>query len=598
MFDDNDIISRVQQENDILEVISEYVNLKKSGRNYIGLCPFHNEKTPSFTVSSDKQVYKCFGCGEYGNVFSFIMKIKNIPFQDALKILAENKNIDLENKKSGKNKKYILENINKEAARFFFNNLKNNKKAFDYFKNREISTKTIMHFGLGYADEKLTNFLNHMKKKGFKEEDLLTLGLIERSSKGYIYGRFRNRVIFPVFNASGAIIGFGARVLDKSMPKYLNSKESILFKKGSNLYGLNFAIKSGIKDNTIIVVEGYMDVISMHQHGITNVVASLGTSFTLSQARLIKKYANKIILCFDTDSAGIKAAQRSMTILEYINDLEVKIITLPNGKDPDEYIKEKGKEDFLKLAGEAYNIIDFQISLEKKNKNFANKEHIVKYIENVLSIIKDVSPVVKDIYIKRLSEETKISELSIRESFLKKEQNKERLYNKTTNSHGMDIYQNNNDHKMNFKERVLLKILIKNNKIRNNFVDHIKEDDFFINNHRVIYRFIYEKKDEENMQKALEFECTKNNTLSEYLSIMSSDYNYDVNNIDFFINSIVSELRKCKLEDLMKKAMEDINLLESEGKIEEIYALLKKVQKIKIQIKDLEIDESGDSIEG
>ena len=597
MFDDDNIISRVQRENDILEVVSEYVHLKKAGRNYVGLCPFHNEKTPSFTVSTDKQIYKCFGCGESGNVFSFIMKKKNIPFKDALKILAENKNIDLENKKSGKNIKYILENINKEAARFFFNNLKNNREAYDYLKRRGIAPKIIAHFGLGFAEDRLTDFLNHMKKNGFKEEDLLTLGLIEKSKKGYLYGRFRNRIIFPVFNVSGIVIGFGARVLDNSLPKYLNSKESILFKKGFNLYGLNFAIKAGIKDNSIIVVEGYMDVISLHQRGITNVVAALGTSFALSQAMLIKRYASNVILCFDTDDAGIKAARRSMAILEYINDLEVKILILPKGKDPDEFIKENGKEEFLKLALKAYNIIDFQIALERKNKDLTKKDEIIKYIEGVLSIIKDISPVVKDIYIKRLSEETKINEISIRESLLKKEQ-KESASNKAADSQSIYSYSDMNDHKMGFKERVLLKILIENKKVRDDFIYRIKEEDFFIDDHKTIFNFISERKNEENLEKVLEFECTRNDALNEFLSIMDSSYNYDSNNTGFFINSIVAELRKCKLEDLMKKAMENINLYESEGKIEEVYALLEKVQKIKIQIKDLEIDESGDSIEG
>ncbi|MCL2323861.1 MAG: DNA primase [Oscillospiraceae bacterium] len=597
MFDDDDVINRVKQENDIFEVISEYVRLKKVGRNYVGLCPFHHEKTPSFTVSTDKQLYKCFGCGESGNVFSFIMKIKNVPFQDSLKILAENKNIDLEFNKSGKNNRYTLETINKEAAKFFYNNLKSNKEALNYLKNRGIEAKTFVHFGLGYADDRLANFLNHMKMNKVKEEDLLILGLMEKSSKGDMYNRFKNRVMFPIFNVQGAIIGFGGRVLDNSNPKYLNSKESVLFKKGSNLYGLNFALKKGIKDNTIIVVEGYMDVISLHQRGITNAVAALGTSFTLSQARLIKRYANKIVLCFDTDDAGVKAAKRSMAILEYINDLEVKIITLPNRKDPDEYIKEKGKDDFLKLVNDAYNIIDFQIALEKKGKDLTKKDQIIKYVESALSIINEVSPVMKDVYIKKLSEETKISELSIRESLLRK---KQKLDNNdaTSNSINAFIYPNDTGHKMNFKERVLLKIFIENKDIRNSFIDHINEDDFFVSTHKAIYKFIKEKKDDENMQKILEIECTKNDILKEYLCIMDSDYNYDINNIELFINSIVYELRKCKLEDLMKKAMEDINILESEGKIEEVYTLLNRVQKIKIQIRDLEIDESGDSIEG
>ncbi len=595
---DDDIIRRVKEENDIVDVVSEYVNLKKAGRNYTGLCPFHNEKTPSFVVSPDKQIFKCFGCGETGNVFSFLIKKRNISFKEALEILAENKNIYLENEKNGKNKKYELENINKAAARFFLNNLKKNKRAYDYFLKRGIDTKSIFHFGLGYAEDKWDSLYNHLKKTGYTEENLLTLGLIEKSTKGNFYDKFRNRVIFPVFNVYGNIIGFGARVLDNSLPKYLNSKESMLFKKGSNLYGLNFAIKEGIKDNTIIIVEGYMDVISLYQHGIYNAVAALGTSFTINQARLLKKYAKKIVLCFDTDEAGLKASKRTIDILKDVDDLDIKIISLPNGKDPDEYIKEKGKEEFLKLILKAYSVIDFQIFFIKKGKDLTNKDQIIKYIEGVLSIIRDISPIERDIYIKRLSSETKVSEQSLHESLLKKGSKQNRNYRESENTQIDNIHQNSKDHKMNFKERVLLKIFIENKTIRSNFMDFINREDFFNNNHKIIYDIIHKNKDAENLALKLEIECVKNTIEDDFFNIMGSSYNYDADKIEFFIKNIVNELRKCKLEDLMKKAMEDINLLESKGKIEEVYALLKNVQKIKIQIKDLEIDESGDSIEG
>ncbi|HEY5563428.1 MAG TPA: DNA primase, partial [Clostridiaceae bacterium] len=287
-----DIIQRVRDSNDIVDIISEVVKLKRSGRNYVGLCPFHNEKTPSFSVVPEKQIYKCFGCGEGGNIFSFVMKTKKVNYVDAIKYLAEKVNIVVEEKDGlVKNANDKIYKINVEAARYFYSNLQNNKRAKDYLMNRKMSETIIRKFGVGYSLDSWKSLYNYMLRKNYTELDMLNAGLIIKNEKGAVYDRFRNRIIFPVFDSRGKVIGFGGRVLDESKPKYLNSPETSLFKKGINLYGLNFVLKRG-DIPYLLMVEGYMDCISLHQFGVDTAVASLGTALTVNQAKLIKKYTN------------------------------------------------------------------------------------------------------------------------------------------------------------------------------------------------------------------------------------------------------------------------------------------------------------------
>ena len=281
-----EILEKIKSQNDIVDVISERVRLKKAGRNFTGLCPFHNEKTPSFSVSQEKQIYKCFGCGEAGNVISFVMKDKNLPFIEAVKYLANRANIPLKlgngEQSQSNRKKELLYKVNVEAAKFFFSNLMNNQNAKEYFLNRGIKEETIKKFGLGYANDSWNSLMFYLRKKGINDGLLEEAGLISvNKEKGRKYDRFRNRVMFPVFDYQGKVIGFGGRVLDDSKPKYLNSPETLVFQKGTNLYGLNFALKHNMKERYFIIVEGYMDLITLHQYGITNVVASLGTALTI-----------------------------------------------------------------------------------------------------------------------------------------------------------------------------------------------------------------------------------------------------------------------------------------------------------------------------
>lgn len=409
-------IERIKQESDIVDVISETVRLKRSGRNYMGLCPFHNEKSPSFSVSQDKQIYKCFGCGEAGNVLTFVMKQKNLNFIDACKYLAERANIPLDfgNGEESKlvKKKDLLYKVNVEAARYFFSNLQRDKISKEYFTNRGIKEVTIKRFGLGYAKDGWQNLINYLKKRGYSESIMLEAGLVSRSQKGRIYDRFRNRVIFPVFNIKGDVIGFGGRVLDDSKPKYLNSPETLVFQKGTNLYGLNFAIKNKMEERYFVIVEGYMDLISLHQYGITNVVASLGTALTVNQARLLKRYADKVIISYDADIAGQTATLRGLEILKEAG-FDVRVLQIPQGKDPDEFVRSNGKDAFLKLINKAESLISYRLNKAKEGINFNDKGSLIKYGNRVAEILANLNPVEKDVYIKSISEDTGIKEQSL-----------------------------------------------------------------------------------------------------------------------------------------------------------------------------------------
>ena len=409
-------IERIKQENDIVDIISETVKLKRSGRNYMGLCPFHNEKSPSFSVSQDKQIYKCFGCGEAGNVLTFVMKNRNLNFIEACKVLAEKANIrlDLGNGEESKvvKKKELLYKVNVEAARYFFSNLQRDKNSKEYFTNRGIKEITIKRFGLGYAKDGWQNLRTHLKRKGFNDELMLEAGLVLKSQKGTIYDRFRNRVMFPVFNSKGNVIGFGGRVLDDSKPKYLNSPETLVFQKGTNLYGLNFAIKHKNEERYFIIVEGYMDLISLHQYGITNVVASLGTALTTNQARLLKRYADKVIISYDADFAGQTATLRGLEILKEAG-FDVRVLQIPQGKDPDEFVRSNGSDAFLKLVNKAESLISYRLKKAKDGIDFKDKSSLIEYGNRVTEILANLNPVEKDIYVKSISEDTGIKEQSL-----------------------------------------------------------------------------------------------------------------------------------------------------------------------------------------
>jgi len=413
----DDLIEEISQRNDIVDIISEYVNLKKAGRNHKGLCPFHSEKTPSFVVSEEKQLFHCFGCGAAGNVINFIMKIENLDFIDSLKLLAEKSNIDLSEYESSSynnekvNRKSKLYEINREAALFFYKNLiRTENEGIKYLLNRGLSTDIIKKFGLGYAINNWERLNRFLLTKGYDQELIYEAGLVvKRKEKEGYYDRFRNRVIFPIINTTKKIVGFGGRVLDNSVPKYLNSPESPIFNKSNTLYGLNLARNELGKEKKLVVVEGYTDVISLYQFGIKNAVATLGTSLTKNHAQLFKRYCEEVIIAYDSDTAGEAATIRGMDVLAEAG-CKVRVIRLGDKMDPDEYIRNFGADTFKEKIRDALPLIDYKIEQIKNRNNIETDEGRINFINESIKVIRSLkSPVQRDVYVERLSKEANIA---------------------------------------------------------------------------------------------------------------------------------------------------------------------------------------------
>ena len=379
MFYPDELIEEVRSRNDIVDVISGYVHLQKKGANYFGLCPFHNEKSPSFSVSRSKQMYYCFGCGAGGNVFTFLMEYENDTFPEAVKALADRAGISLpeadesEEAKREQSKRSRLLAINKEAAKYFYFQLraKQGELGLNYLRERQLTDETIHRFGLGYANKTADDLVRYLKGKGFSEELIREAGLCNTDEKHGMYDKFWNRVMFPIEDINHRVIGFGGRVMGDGKPKYLNSPETPIFDKSRNLYGLNFA-RSSRKGN-IILCEGYMDVIAMHQAGFNQAVASLGTAFTLGQAGLLKRYTKEVLLSYDSDGAGVKAALRAIGILKEAG-LTGRVINLEPYKDPDEFIKNLGAEAFQERIDNAENSFLFEIRMLQREYDLNDPE--------------------------------------------------------------------------------------------------------------------------------------------------------------------------------------------------------------------------------
>ena len=436
MNDMKEIIEEIKARCDIASVIGDYIKIQPSGQNYKALCPFHVEKTPSFHISTAKQVYKCFGCGEGGDVINFVMKMENLDFMDAVRLLANrcgidiNFNIDEETKqKIELSKKY--QDIHTEAARFYFSNLvKSKNRGYDYLRNRGLDDKTIKRFGLGYSQDSWNSLMDYLiEEKGYSQEELLECGLIGKSTKiDKYYDKFRNRVMFPIFDYRGNVIGFGGRVLDDSLPKYLNSPDTLIFNKRHNLYGLNFARKN-LSSRTVILVEGYMDLISLYQYGIQIAVATLGTALTSQQARLIKRYADNVIISYDSDGPGTKASLRAIDILVEAG-LSVKVLDLKDAKDPDEYVRKYGTDEYRKAMKDAVPRIKFKIDNLKSSFDLSKDQDNIKFAQEAVNIIKQLkSPVEIDYYIKYLSEIVQLDEDAVKREIYGKSYSSRNLSN-------------------------------------------------------------------------------------------------------------------------------------------------------------------------
>ena len=559
-----DLIDEVKNRCDIVSVISQYINLKSSGSNYSGLCPFHNEKTGSFHVNQKKQIYKCFGCGEGGDVINFVMKIENLDFIDAIKLLAQKNGIEFKTNLSEADKAKmesikLMQDIHLQAARFYFANLTKSKNAgYDYLKRRGLSDKTIKKFGLGYSIYSWNNSLmDYLLSIGYEKKDLVKSGLVtHKEDDNKYYDRFRNRVMFPIFDYRGNVIGFGGRVLDDSLPKYLNSPDSLIFNKRFNLYGLNYAKKS-IKNDTLILVEGYMDLISLYEHGIENVVATLGTALTNEQGKLIKRYVSTAIISYDSDEAGIKATLRAIDILRGQN-INVKILNLKDCKDPDDFIKKYKKEGFLQALEDSVSHIIFQINILKRKFDFSKDENLIKFAKEVASIIKSLSsPVEKDYYIKYVSKEFNISLDALKEEvFGKRFNNSKKSYKNFVKTEQKPIEKIKNiENGEKFVEETFIRLLMENKELRLIALLKISEEDFLINDSKEIFNLIIKNKE---LDKITIDKIKSLNISEEYLKdldniSLNSINTYDSKNVDEIIRNVKRNNYHKKIEQLIQQ---------------------------------------------
>ena len=414
-----EIISEIKYRNDIETAVSQYVNLKRRGKNLVGLCPFHSEKTPSFTVYPENGSFYCFGCGVGGDVFTFTGLIENLDYIESVKLLAERSGITLPQDgydDSMQRLKKRIYDINRDTARFFHAFLMSpgGKWALDYLTGRGLTVKTIKHFGLGAAPDSWDALIHHLKEKGYTESDMLAANVIGKSQRGSLYDRFRKRVMFPIINIRGNIVAFSGRAMpgdDKQGGKYVNTADTPVYKKSENLFGINFA--KNVCSERVILVEGNMDVISLHQAGFENTVAPLGTAFTTEQANLLSRYTKEIVLMLDADAAGQKAVRRASELLENTG-LSVRVVVVPDGKDPDEYIKKNGKERFAALLEGAVSDMEYKLLTAAKDINLDNGDGRLKYLAAATEIIAASDDIMtRDIYIGRLSEKYGVSRTAL-----------------------------------------------------------------------------------------------------------------------------------------------------------------------------------------
>jgi len=498
-----ELIEDIRISNDILAVVGEYVRLEKKGKNYFGLCPFHNEKTPSFCVDPGKQLYYCFGCGKGGSVIQFIMETENFDYVEAIKFLAERVRIplpegDSEQERAIAGKKQDLLKINVEAARFFYEQLNNqrNFQAREYLNRRKVSKSIARKFGIGYSPEEWDILYRYLRKKGYDDDILLESGLILKGKSGRsCFDRFRGRIIFPIFDVRGNLIGFGGRVINDGSPKYMNSPETLVYNKRKNLFALNFAKNS--REKRIIIVEGYMDVISLHQYGIINTVASLGTALTENQGRLLKKYAEEIVISYDADSAGQAAAMRGLDLLNNVG-CNVKVLLIPNGKDPDDFVKQNGSDEFKKLVEKALSLVEYKIKALKKDIDTNTTDGKISFLNKAADLLSKIdNNMEREMYIKKMSKEYEISQESIYAEVLKRikpakgfktvsriDRNRLKNMRKKGNSEFEKVIE---------CERILLCVLSINNSVYRVIKDRLNPEDFEDEKDREIAKEVFSR---------------------------------------------------------------------------------------------------------
>lgn len=549
------IIQEVAEKNDIYDVISKTVRLKKAGNSYIGLCPFHSEKTPSFSVSPRRGIFKCFGCGEGGDVIRFVMKSEGVSFMDAVKKLADSANILLpevsgynkENEEKKKEHNNLIYEINKEAASFFYGSIKNSPKAIEYFKKRELDSQTVKMFWLGFAPDGWTGLFEYLKQKGYTEGDIFDAGLVKRHESGRYYDTFRNRIMFPIFDTKKNIIGFGGRVMDDSKPKYLNSQDSPIFSKSRNLYGLNIAICS--KKDFCILSEGYMDTIALIKSGHDNTVATLGTALTSQQAKLLSNYFKEVVICYDSDKAGRNATLRAITVLRE-HKIKISVLDLKAQKDPDEYIKTYGKARFDAALSARKTDMVYLMEYFGENYDLKKSDDVISYISDVTAYLKLVkSSVEADVYVGMLSSQTGVGKEAIisQIGLIKDEAPKtdglaDAEVINVVNKSGLP---SDNKEYLNKTRSLLLGTLFYDRKLFERFLPRLDEAMFERNVHKIIFNYI--KKCFENGEKlsntSLLNSFDTEDDIQETCGILALDIQSEdnVKAVDDYINEINSK---------------------------------------------------------
>lgn len=570
-------LQELKLRSDITEIASSYVNLKRHGRNMVGLCPFHGEKTPSFNIYTENGSFYCFGCGAGGDVITFIMKIENLDYVEAVKFLAQRAGMEMpENTYDDSLSKLRMRiyEANREAARFFHATLlsQRGQSGLNYLRGRALSDRTIRHFGLGFADDDWNSLCNHLKNKGFSEYEIYSANLaFKRKNGNGIYDRFVNRVMFPIIDLRGNVIAFGGRIMTDEKPKYLNTSDTPVFKKSENLFSLNNAKSSGTR--TLILCEGYMDVIALNQAGFTNAVATLGTALTNEQAVLMKRYADEVIICYDADGAGQKATARAIDILRNAG-LPIKILTVPSGKDPDEFIRSKGDNGpaaFKLLIEKCGNDIEYRLMKLKENYNLNTTDGKVAFLNEAVKIVATIeSPIERDVFASKLCAELEIDKNAFLEQ-ISKVKRRDRRENIKKETRQIQVELNGQSDKINREhykkprsssaEEALLVYLINNPDYANSISERVTPDKF---SNSLIKRYY-------------EYVLSKIKSGYEPLTSVSSDFNSDEVSylyklisttipaastreaVEEYINVINEESNKLTSDKLADMSADDIN---------------------------------------
>lgn len=589
---DNNLIEDIKANIDIVEVISQYVALRRKGSNYFGLCPFHNEKSPSFSVSENKQIFHCFGCGAGGDAIGFVKKIENISFQEAVELLAEKANIALPKLETTEEdqKKILLREkvykVNEAAANFFHENLykQTAKPAQEYVRKRRMDATTLKKFQIGYSGN-FDELYKELKKQGFEDEEIFESKLVIKSKNGMPIDSFKKRLMFPIKDVRDRVIAFGGRALDDSKPKYINSPDTICYNKGRNLFALNIAKKT--EKDFLIMVEGYMDTISLHQRGIDNAIASLGTALTEKQGRLLKRYKSKIIIGYDSDAAGQNATMRGLEILQNIG-FDIRILQLEGAKDPDEFVIKYGTGKFNLYVQNAISLVEFKVKKLKENLDLNQVNDKIKFLNEVSNILLKVdNDIEKEVYIESICKNYNISKEAIYAQLNKLS------YANSTSTKILERQvpvkniekKHNNEDQNSAKENLMILLLINEGQaVYSKIKDDISPDDFKDEKNRKIASVLYEELEKGDINNVIGLFENDENLVSHITYILSKEL--DISDIDKAIEDLVNKFLKEKLQEekssILKKLVSG-NLNADEAK--EIENRLKEISKKLVSLK-------------